>query len=128
MTYKDDTPKIFLNQKKQLKVSVNEILFLKGDVNYTNFIFQHRRQCTVSHSIKYFEASLLKAGFLRIHRAFLVNPLFIKTTNFDALTVTMSNGIELKVARRRVNILSKLESITSWMATNQSANNQHYIK
>ena len=99
-------PTLILDHKKNLKIPLHEIVFLRGDVNYTNFIFQHRRQHTVSHSLKYFEEALLANGFLRIHRSHLVNSRFIKSTNLIDLTVSLMDGTELKVARRRVKEVS----------------------
>ena len=105
MAMPDKILTLLLDQKKGIKVSVNDIILLRGDANYTNFFFQHRKKFTVSHSLKYFEERLLCNGFLRIHRSYLVNSKFIKTTNLDELTVTLMDGTELKVARRRMNTL-----------------------
>ena len=98
-------PTLILDHKKNLKIPLHEIVFLRGDVNYTNFIFEHRRQHTVSHSLKHFEEILLANGFLRIHRSHLVNSRFIKSTNLIALTVRLMDGTQLKVARRRIKTL-----------------------
>ena len=101
-------PTLVLDHKKNLKIPLHEIIFLRGDVNYTDFIFQHRRQYTVSHSLKHFEETLLANGFLRIHRSHLVNSRFIKSTNLIDLTVSLMDGTELKVARRRVKEISNI--------------------
>lgn len=98
-------PSLVIDHKRKLRIPLHEIILLRGDVNYTNFIFQHRRQYTVSHSLKYFEEILLANGFLRIHRSHLVNSRFIKSTNLLDLTVSLMDGTELKVARRRVKTL-----------------------
>lgn len=105
MTIPHNIPTLLIDQKRGLKVAVNDIILLRGDINYTKFIFQHIQKCTVSHSLKYFEEVLLINGFLRIHRSYLVNSKFIKSTNLDSLTVTLMDGTELKVARRRVKTL-----------------------
>ncbi|MDZ7898306.1 MAG: LytTR family DNA-binding domain-containing protein [Arcicella sp.] len=95
-------PSIVIDHKKKLRIPLHEIILLRGDVNYTDFVFQYRRQYTVSHSLKHFEETLLANGFLRIHRSHLVNSRFIKSTNLLELTVILMDGTELKVARRRV--------------------------
>lgn len=95
-------PNITLDHRKKFKVPLHEIILLRGDVNYTDFVFQHRRQYTVAHPLKHFEEILLANGFLRIHRSHLVNSRFIKSTNLADLTVSLMDGTELKVARRRV--------------------------
>ena len=99
---------LLIDHKKQTKISIQEIIYLQGDINYTNFIFRNRRQITISHSLKYFEEALLKNGFLRIHRSHIVNSKFIKTTNLDEMMVVLMDGRELKVARRRVKMLDNM--------------------
>jgi two-component system, LytTR family, response regulator len=96
---------LVVDYKKKLSIPLAEIMFLQGDINYTNFIFKHGRQHTVAHPLKYFEEILLGQGFLRIHRSYLVNSRFIKSTNLDDLVVVLMDGRELKVARRRRQVL-----------------------
>jgi DNA-binding LytR/AlgR family response regulator len=93
---------LVVDYKKNVRVPIDEIVFLQGDTNYTNFIFKHRRQHTVAYSLKHFEEILRSEGFLRIHRSYLVNSQFIKSTDLRELVVVLMDGRELKVARRRV--------------------------
>ena len=90
-----------LNIRSNQRVNLDQILYLEGDVNYTSFHLQSRRRTVIAHSLKHFEADLLPRGFLRIHRSYLVNSQFIKSTNLIDLTVSLMDGTELKAARRR---------------------------
>ena len=94
-----------LNARLKQRVHLDQILYLEGDVNYTSFHFQSRKRTLIAHSLKHFEADLLPRGFLRIHRSYIVNSRFIKSTNLLNLTVSLMDGTELKVARRRIKIL-----------------------
>jgi DNA-binding LytR/AlgR family response regulator len=91
-----------INHRKSSKVPVNEIVFMKGEINYTHFYFQYRKRATIAHSLKHFEADLLPRGFLRIHRSYIVNPRFVKSANVANNTLTLVDGTVLRVARRRV--------------------------
>lgn len=101
MIQQSKTSMLIVDYKKNFKIPLDEIVFLEGDINYTNFILHHRRQHTVAHTLKYFEEVLCDQGFLRIHRSYLVNTRFIKSTNLQNSTMLLTDGTELKVARRR---------------------------
>lgn len=101
---------LLLNVRQKQRVNLDQILFLKGDINYTSFHFQSQRRKLIARPLKYFEADLLPRGFLRIHRSYIVNSRFIKTTNLLENTLTLVDGTELKVARRRVKELFLFKS------------------
>ena len=93
---------LVLNARQNRRVSLDQILYLEGDINYTYFHFQFQKRILISHSLKYFEADLLPRGFLRIHRSYLVNSRFVKRINLADSTITLVDGTELRVARRRI--------------------------
>lgn len=93
---------LLLNARQKHRVNLDQILYLEGDINYTNFHFQFRRRTVIAHSLKHFEADLLPQGFLRIHRSYLVNSRFVKSANIANNTLTLVDGTVLRVARRRI--------------------------
>lgn len=95
-----------INHRKSSKVPIDEIVFMKGEINYTYFYFQYRKRATIAHSLKHFEADLLPRGFLRIHRSHIVNSRFVKSANLLENTLTLVDGTVLRVARRRVKEIS----------------------
>jgi two-component system LytT family response regulator len=101
-------PFLTLNARQNKRVAIDQILFLEGEINYTHFHFQSRRRTTIAHCLKHFEADLLPNGFIRIHRSCIVNARFVRQTNLLTNTITLTNGTELKIARRRVKGLSQL--------------------
>jgi two-component system, LytTR family, response regulator len=98
---------LIVDYKKNCMISLDEIVFLKGEINYTTFIFKYRRQHTVSYPLKYFEKVLCSQWFLRIHCSYLVNTRFVKSTNSQNSTMLLTDGTVLKVARRRRQFLEK---------------------
>ncbi len=98
---------LIINHKTLKKVLINDVILLKGDINYTTIYLQNGREKVVPHSLKYFEPFLETHGFLRVHRAFLINPNYIKEYNQDEETLTMTNGHEATISRRRKHTLKE---------------------
>lgn len=87
-------------------VNCSEIVYCESDGPYTNFHFEHQPPIVISKSTAKFQDVLAAAGFIRIHRAFVVNPLHVKRYLREAdmnssSFMVMSNGDKLEVARRR---------------------------
>jgi two-component system, LytTR family, response regulator len=97
---------LLINARQNRRVSLDQILYLEGDINYTHFYFQFRKRTVIAHSLKYFEADLLPRGFLRIHRSHIVNSRFVKSANLLENTLTLVDGTVLRVARRRIKEIS----------------------
>jgi DNA-binding LytR/AlgR family response regulator len=99
---------LILNHKTSTKVFVKSVILIKADINYTKFYLVGGKVRTVAHSIKFFENHLETHGFLRVHRAFIINPDFVKTYNSEQESLTMSNGQIANISRRRKGILKGL--------------------
>lgn len=90
-----------LNHRTLKKVFVDNIILLEGNVNYTKIYSDNGKSKVLAHSIKFFEPFLETHGFLRVHRSFLINPIHVKGFNSDEYILTMSNGQQANIARRR---------------------------
>jgi DNA-binding LytR/AlgR family response regulator len=99
---------LILNHKTSAKVLINSVILIKGDINYTKFYMEGGKERVVAHSIKFFEPHLETHGFLRVHRAFMINPNYVKTYNSEQEVLTMSNGQIANISRRRKGILKDL--------------------
>ena len=106
-TYQERGNKAFIiiNQKTLKKILVNNVVLLKGDVNYTTFHLQYGEIKVVPRSIKFFETFLETHGFLRVHRSYMINPNHVKAYNQDQEFLTMTNGHEATISRRRKHTL-----------------------
>jgi DNA-binding LytR/AlgR family response regulator len=96
---------LIINQKTLKKILLQNVVLLKGNVNYTTFYLEHGREKVVAHTLKFFEDYLETRGFLRVHRSFMINPNFVKEYNEEQEFVTMANGHKATISRRKKYIL-----------------------
>ncbi|MEA5461207.1 LytTR family DNA-binding domain-containing protein [Arcicella sp. LKC2W] len=99
---------LILNQKTYSKVLINQIVLIRGDINYTVFHIKGGTEKTVAHTIKFFEPHLKTHGFLRVHRAFMINPNYVKEYDAEKEYLTMSDGQTAMISRRRKHTLKQL--------------------
>ncbi|MGW9685307.1 LytR/AlgR family response regulator transcription factor [Flagellimonas sp. 2504JD1-5] len=100
--------KITLPQQDGFQVlDVNDIYFCKADDNYTEIYLEHKK-IVVSKTLKYFEDTLSKYAFARIHKSYLVH--VGKVTKYKrgkGGSVVLTNGKELSVsASKKATLLS----------------------
>ena len=102
-TYQSTGKSIFLilNHKTAKKVLINQVVLLKGDINYTTLHLDNGKKKVVPHTLKFFETFLATHGFLRVHRSFLINPDFVKEYDAEQEILIMSTGEEATISRRR---------------------------
>jgi DNA-binding LytR/AlgR family response regulator len=101
---------LILNHKTSKKVSINTVVLLEGNINYTIFHMETGKQKVVAHSIKFFEAFLETHGFLRVHRGFMINPNHVKEYNLEKEFLTMSNGQKAQISRRKKSVLRNFDN------------------
>lgn len=83
-------------------VDLKDILFCEASGSYTVFHFVQEQDIVSSKPIFEYEELLLDAGFVRIHKSYLVNLLHIKEyIRGEGGTVMLSTGREIEVSRRR---------------------------
>jgi DNA-binding LytR/AlgR family response regulator len=105
---KGNSTLLTLNQKTSKKVLINTVVLLEGDINYTIFHLENGKQKLVAHSIKFFEPFLETHGFLRVHRSFMINPSHVKNLDQQQYKVTMKNGYEAMISRRKKSVFKNL--------------------
>jgi len=87
---------LFLKEnKKMVKVNVNEILYIESVKDYIKIITSHKTVIT-KEQLGQFESRLPNDQFLRIHRSYLVSIQHIDS--FSAVSVEI-NGVELPIGR-----------------------------
>jgi DNA-binding LytR/AlgR family response regulator len=96
---------LILNHKTSKKVFINDVILLKGDVNYTIIYLENGKRKLLAHPIKFFEPYLETRGFLRVHRSFMINPNHVKEYNQVDEFVMMTNGQKADISRRKRYIL-----------------------
>ena len=95
---------LILNHRTSKKVFINDVILLKGDINYTTLFMDNGKKKVLAHSIKYYEEFLETHGFLRVHRTFMINPNHIKTYHQAERKLTMTNGQQAVISRRKEHI------------------------
>lgn len=86
-------------------VDLKDVLFCEASGSYTNFYFADKHFVCTAKTILEYEELLEDAGFVRIHKSFLVNLLHVKEyLRGEGGSVILSNGKEIEVARRKKDI------------------------
>jgi DNA-binding LytR/AlgR family response regulator len=99
---------LIINHKTSQKVFVNNVILLKGDSNYTTFYLKNGKSKLVARTLKFFESHLQMQGFLRVHRSYLINPKHIKNYDEQLEILTMADGYQANISRRRKGALKQL--------------------
>ncbi|MGN6532565.1 MAG: LytR/AlgR family response regulator transcription factor [Ginsengibacter sp.] len=83
-------------------VDLKDILFCEASGSYTNFYFISNSTVCSARPIYEYEEVLSDAGFVRIHKSYLVNLLHIKEyIRGEGGSVVLSNNKEVEVSRRK---------------------------
>lgn len=90
-----------INQKLKLAVDINQIIMLKGSINYTCFYLQNGKQKVSARPLKFYESQLANHGFIRVHRAYLINPDFIMAHQESTSQLLLFEGHAADISRRR---------------------------
>jgi DNA-binding LytR/AlgR family response regulator len=82
-------------------IDLSEIIMLQANVNYTIFFLKSGKQFLSARSIKLFELMLGGHGFIRTHRAYLINREHLLKCDEPKDSVTLSNNLTALISRRR---------------------------
>jgi len=102
---------LILNQKTSMKVMLSKVILMKGNINYTIFYLEGGKERVVAHSMKFFENHLENNGFIRVHRAFMINPNYVKAYDAEQDILMMSNGQKAMISRRRKHVLKGIVNV-----------------
>jgi len=94
-------------------VPLNEIIHCQAEVNYTTFFLSHKRKMVIAKTLKEYEELLNEFDFIRVHNSHLINLHHVLNyKKGEGGTVTMSNGSEVDVSRRKKDeFLKRLETL-----------------
>lgn len=92
-------------------VDLKDILYCEASGNYCNFHFINHHLICTTKSMHEYEELLEDAGFVRIHKSYLVNLLHVKEyIRGEGGSVKLSDRTELEVARRKKDLfLNKMK-------------------
>ena len=99
-------------------VTILEIVYLKSVGNYTMIILNDLTQYTVCKTLLNFETTLGHM-FLRCHKTFLVNPVFIKGIDTRNHQILLTTGEIIPYSRNKARILKEKMTIKTSSASYQ---------
>ncbi len=85
-----------------------DIVRIEASSNYSKLFFSNGKPLTVAKVLHWFEDKLEEQFFCRIHRTHIVNRQFISAISIDNNMLTLANGEQLKISRRRKENILKL--------------------
>lgn len=87
-------------------VDIRDIIYCEASSNYTNFYFTNRSLICASKPIHEYETLLEDAGFVRIHKSYVVNLEHItEYLRGEGGSVLLTGGQEIEVSRRKKEVL-----------------------
>ncbi|WNJ16943.1 LytTR family DNA-binding domain-containing protein [Pontibacter sp. G13] len=103
-------------------VDQTDIMMVEADGSYSKIHLVGGKTMMVSKSIKHVEELLDTKWFVRIHKSYVVNLKYVSSySRSQGGSVTMENGKELLISRRRVpHFLEKLSAVTLAFHRNQA--------
>ena len=81
----------------------HQIIYCKGDSNYTTFHFSNGEKLMQCYTLLSYERKF--ENFVRVNKSYLVNPAYIKTILMHDMEVELKTGEVLKISRRRKKVL-----------------------
>lgn len=89
----------FITINRNKLINPKDVLFLKGEVNYTTLFMADGSRNIVAYTLKRFEDSLPSQDFVRPNKSTLLNTSFIKSHSTSE--VVLINDEIIKISRRR---------------------------
>ena len=83
-------------------ILLQDVIYCEANSSYTRFYLPNNKQVVTSKTIKEYEYLLADNFFVRVHRSYLINLRHVKEYRRGIEgTITMTNGQEIKVAKRK---------------------------
>ncbi len=89
----------FFDKTKTFSFKIKEIVYIEGDRNYQKVVLKDKTSQNVRVPLGTLEDKLREHGFLRIHKGYLVNYLYIRS--IESEEVYLTTGISLPMAKKR---------------------------
>jgi two-component system LytT family response regulator len=91
-----------------INVLSSEILFIRGEGNYSNFFLKDGRKILSCRTLKYFANLLVQDGFIRPSKSALINPSAIAHIDFKSQkSIRLINDQVISISRRQVGPLKE---------------------
>ena len=100
-----DTRIDIVDKTKTISFKVSEIVYIEGDRNYQKVVLRDGSSQNVRIQLGSLEEKLQKHGFIRIHKGYLLNHLYIRSITGDEVLLT--TGSKLPMSKKRKDEIMK---------------------
>ncbi len=109
-TYCQNTQRLTLPYlNRYVVVSLDDIVYLKGEGNYTFIHTRDRRKYLASKTLKDFMMMLNPTIFIRIHKSSIINLAYVQDLSLTReRVIRMVDDREVTISRRRVREIAQL--------------------
>lgn len=102
---KDDTRIDFIDKTKTISFKIKEIVYIEGDRNYQRVVLKDKTSQNIRVPLGSLESKLAEYGFIRIHKGYLLNYLYIRSIAGEEVYLT--TGTTLPMAKKRKDEIMK---------------------
>jgi DNA-binding LytR/AlgR family response regulator len=86
--------------RKKYQYNYNEAAYLEAAQSYSIIVWTSGKKVVLCRPLKNYQSKLSADGWCRIHRSYMVNPLFVKQISEDKDFIYLNSGLALPISRR----------------------------
>ena len=95
----DETKIDIVDKTRTISFKIKEIVYIEGDRNYQRVVLKDKTSQNIRVQLGSLEEKLREHGFIRIHKGYLLNYLYIRSIANDEVYLT--TGISLPMSKKR---------------------------
>lgn len=95
----------FVDKTKTLSFKLKDIVYIVSDRNYQTVVTNDKKEELIRTPLSNLEEKLKEDGFIRIHKCYLLNYLYIRSISMDEVKLT--DGTSLPLSKKRKDEIMK---------------------
>ena len=96
----NDTRIEIVDKTKTVSFKISEIVYIEGDRNYQKVVLKDGTYQNIRVQLGSLEEKLKTYGFIRIHKGYLLNHLYIRSITSDEVLLTTGSSLPLSKQRK----------------------------
>jgi len=102
------TRKLAVKEGNLLRIiPLTDVLYLQSHSNYTLIVTESNKYL-VSKTMKHFEKNVLHTYFLRVHKSFTINKMWVESLSKSEQCLYMTNGIRIPISKNCKSLTEKV--------------------
>ena len=89
-----------VDKSKTYSFKINEIVYIEGDRNYQKIVLKDGQSQNIRIKLGSLEEKLAKYGFIRVHKGYLLNHLYIRSIMGDEVLLTTGKSLPMSKKRK----------------------------